>query len=98
VFYEPDKNNHGLPFNPLTAYVVPRPIGWISTVNSAGRINLAPFSQFNIVGLDPAYVMFSAGGHLPRRASFGLPELRNHQYNLSVVTIKQSSWQDENPR
>ncbi len=63
MFYDPQKNDHGLPYNPYKACVVPRPIGWISTVNGDGRVNLAPFSQFNNLGYDPPYVMFSAGGH-----------------------------------
>ena len=59
MFYEPDKDNHGLPFNPYKSIVVPRPIGWISTINRDGVVNLAPYSQFNNVGYDPPYVMFS---------------------------------------
>ena len=59
MFFEPSKNDHGLPFSPYQACVVPRPIGWISTVNAGGRVNLAPFSQFNTLGAP--YVMFSAG-------------------------------------
>jgi flavin reductase (DIM6/NTAB) family NADH-FMN oxidoreductase RutF len=39
--------------------VVPRPIGWISTIRRDGVVNLAPYSQFNNVGYDPPYVMFS---------------------------------------
>jgi len=60
MFYEPHKDDHGLPFNPYKSLVVPRPIGWISTVDLDGRINLAPYSQFNNLGYDPPYVMFSA--------------------------------------
>jgi flavin reductase (DIM6/NTAB) family NADH-FMN oxidoreductase RutF len=60
MFYEPDKDDHGLPFNPYKSIVVPRPIGWISTVSHAGIVNLAPYSQFNNLGYDPPYVMFSA--------------------------------------
>jgi len=41
--------------------VVPRPIGWITTLDLEGRINLAPYSQFNNLGYDPPYVMFSSG-------------------------------------
>ena len=63
MFYEADKNDHGLPYNPIKACVVPRPIGWISTVSAAGVVNLAPFSFFNVLSYDPAYVTFSAGGH-----------------------------------
>ena len=63
MFYEPDNNDHGLPYNPIKACVVPRPIGWISTLSAAGVVNLAPFSFFNVLSYDPAYVTFSAGGH-----------------------------------
>jgi flavin reductase (DIM6/NTAB) family NADH-FMN oxidoreductase RutF len=60
VFYEPDKDDHGLPFNPYKSIVVPRPIGWISTISTEGIVNLAPYSQFNNLAYDPPYVMFSA--------------------------------------
>lgn len=42
------------------ACVVPRPIGWISTISPTGAHNLAPYSQFNNLTFDPPYVMFSA--------------------------------------
>jgi len=60
MFYEPGKTDHGLPYDPFKSCVVPRPIGWISTVSSAGVHNLAPFSQFQNLTFDPPYVMFSA--------------------------------------
>ena len=63
MFYEPDKNDHGLPYNPVKACVVPRPIGWITTIDSEGRINAAPFSFFNAVSYNPPFVLFSSGGH-----------------------------------
>ena len=60
MFYEPGKTDHGLPFNPYKSIVVPRPIGWVSTLDPDGVPNLAPYSQFNNLGYDPPYVMFSA--------------------------------------
>ena len=63
MFYEPRDNDHGLPFNPLKACVVPRPIGWISTVDADGAVNLAPFSFFNMLSYNPPYVLFSSGMH-----------------------------------
>lgn len=60
MFYDPDKNDHGLPHNPFKSCVVPRPIGWISTLSSAGVPNLAPYSQFQNLTYDPPYVMFAA--------------------------------------
>ncbi len=43
----------------LTGTVIPRPIGWVSSVDENGVNNLAPFSFFNAVGEDPPHVMFS---------------------------------------
>lgn len=43
----------------LTGSVIPRPIGWISSISEDGILNLAPFSFFNAVGEDPPHVMFS---------------------------------------
>jgi flavin reductase (DIM6/NTAB) family NADH-FMN oxidoreductase RutF len=63
MYYETDKNDHGLRYNPLKACVVPRPIGWLSTMNAQGAVNLAPFSFFNLLSYDPPFVMFSAGRH-----------------------------------
>jgi flavin reductase (DIM6/NTAB) family NADH-FMN oxidoreductase RutF len=42
----------------LIGSVVPRPIGWISTVNASGQPNLAPFSFFNAVCSSPPTVLF----------------------------------------
>ncbi len=60
MYYDPDRNDHGLPHNPFKSCVVPRPIGWISTVSADGVHNLAPYSQFQNLTFDPPYVMFSA--------------------------------------
>ncbi len=63
MYYETANNDHGLRYNPLKACVVPRPIGWITTINDAGLVNLAPFSFFNMLSYDPPFVLFSAGVH-----------------------------------
>jgi flavin reductase (DIM6/NTAB) family NADH-FMN oxidoreductase RutF len=60
MFYRP-RDGHGLPHNPLTAIVQPRPIGWISTRGPAGD-NLAPYSFFNAVAYAPPQVMFASTG------------------------------------
>lgn len=52
----------GLTFNPFKAVVVPRPIGWITTVNREGVVNLAPYSFFNAVSSDPPMVFYGANG------------------------------------
>ena len=52
MFYEIGKGtpNH---FSTLNALVVPRPIGWISTISAEGVPNLAPYSFFNAVAYSP---------------------------------------------
>ncbi len=62
MFYEPGKTNHGLPHNPYDAIVGPRPIGWITSINTKGDVNLAPYSYFNSVSTDPPMVMFASDG------------------------------------
>ncbi len=59
MFYDTARNDHGLPFSPFKSCVVPRPIGWVSTLSHDGVVNLAPFSMFNQLGYDPPIVMFS---------------------------------------
>jgi flavin reductase (DIM6/NTAB) family NADH-FMN oxidoreductase RutF len=63
MFYETEKNDHGLPHNPFKAIVSPRPIGWISSLDKDGRANLAPYSFFNAVCDTPPIVMFSSSGY-----------------------------------
>jgi flavin reductase (DIM6/NTAB) family NADH-FMN oxidoreductase RutF len=62
MFYETAGNRHGLRHDPFKALVVPRPIGWISTVSRSGVCNLAPYSFFNAVSEKPYYVVFGSGG------------------------------------
>lgn len=64
MFYETD-NDHGLPHNPFKSCIVPRPIGWISTVSTAGIVNLAPYSFFNGVAETPPMVMYASGACHP---------------------------------
>jgi flavin reductase (DIM6/NTAB) family NADH-FMN oxidoreductase RutF len=61
MFYEP-KHGHGLPHDPIKAIVAPRPIGWISTLDAAGRPNLAPYSYFNMVHNRPPMMAFGSEG------------------------------------
>lgn len=42
----------------LTALVVPRPIGWITSLGVDGQVNLAPYSFFNVLGNAPPIVAF----------------------------------------
>ena len=60
--YDPRTEPHNLARDPVTSLVVPRPIGWITTITKSGLVNLAPYSFFNAVSEDPHFVMFGSGG------------------------------------
>lgn len=60
-FYDPRKG-HGLRHDPFKAILAPRPIGWISSLDAEGRVNLAPYSFFNGFNSSPPIVGFSSEG------------------------------------
>jgi len=60
-FYEPSKG-HGLAHDPFNAIVGPRPIGWISTHDGDGHLNLAPYSFFNAFAYKPPIIGFASTG------------------------------------
>jgi len=62
MFFDTESYRHGLPRDPFLSTLVPRPIGWISTLTKTGVPNLAPYSFFNGVSEEPPMVMFATNG------------------------------------
>jgi flavin reductase (DIM6/NTAB) family NADH-FMN oxidoreductase RutF len=58
---DPALHSYADNYKVLTNVIVPRPIAWVTSLNQAGIINLAPFSFFNAVGSDPLYLVVSIG-------------------------------------
>lgn len=52
----------GSAYRLLSTAITPRPIGWISTTSKSGADNLAPYSFFNVVAVEPPVVMFAPVG------------------------------------
>ena len=65
MFYETDKNDHGLKYNPFKSCIVPRPIAWITSISEDEILNCAPYSFFNGVAADPPMVMYATNGKQP---------------------------------
>lgn len=68
--------------------IVPRPIGWISTVDEAGNPNLAPYSFFNAICAEPPHVLFCPG---IRRTDMQTKDTLNNvqatgQFVVNIVT------------
>ena len=59
MFYQPKKNPFSI--DPYKSLIFPRPIGWISSIDKKGILNLAPYSYFNAIADDPPQIMFVAG-------------------------------------
>lgn len=53
----PDRERYKI----LTGTVLPRPIAWVSTIDSADRFNLASFSYFTVVCSEPMTMLFCPG-------------------------------------
>jgi flavin reductase (DIM6/NTAB) family NADH-FMN oxidoreductase RutF len=45
----------------MLATVLPRPIAWVTSLDSSGLVNAAPFSFFNVFGTEPATVGIGVG-------------------------------------
>jgi flavin reductase (DIM6/NTAB) family NADH-FMN oxidoreductase RutF len=71
--YDPRSEPHKLAHDPTTCLVVPRPIGWITTISPAGVVNLAPYSFFNMIASHPPFVMFASNSrkHTQNHAQSG---------------------------
>lgn len=84
--FNPNELEHSAVYKLLTGSLIPRPIGWISTVDANGINNLAPFSYFNAVGEDPPHVMFSTtrGNNTNKDTLNNV--LANGQFVVNMVT------------
>ncbi|RDL42449.1 Uncharacterized protein BP5553_02428 [Venustampulla echinocandica] len=109
IFYEPPKGQKsGLPHDPFKSFVVPRPIGWISTTSKNGQDNLAPFSQFNNVSFDPPTILFIGHQSVYKRDSKdsvnNAKDTGEFVWNMATNDLRESvnassleSWDDEFP-
>jgi flavin reductase (DIM6/NTAB) family NADH-FMN oxidoreductase RutF len=78
-FYEPARG-HGLAHDPLNAIIAPRPIGWISSRDPDGLLNLAPYSFFNVFSYRPPIIGFASGGR--KDSVRNIEETREFGWNL----------------
>ncbi len=87
MFYDALENKHGLAHDPFKALIVPRPIGWISTVSANGIANLAPYSFFNAVAEKPHYVVFGSAGVKDSLAN--IEETKEFVCNIATYDLRE---------
>jgi flavin reductase (DIM6/NTAB) family NADH-FMN oxidoreductase RutF len=95
MIVSPSELPHKDLYNLLLNSVAPRPIAWVSTANAAGQLNVAPFSFFNVVCVDPPLLAFAPGLRHPKaEASCGEAKdtLRNiretKDFVVNIVTYE----------
>jgi flavin reductase (DIM6/NTAB) family NADH-FMN oxidoreductase RutF len=89
IFYEPGSREETiLSHDPFKALVVPRPIGWISTMSADGAVNLAPYSFFNAVAEGPFMLAFSSSG--AKDSSTFATEVREFVWNLVTYELREA--------
>jgi len=62
----------------LASLIMPRPIAWIVSRDTAGTLNAAPFSFFNILSADPPLVAISFSAAPDREGKDTLTNIRAH--------------------
>jgi flavin reductase (DIM6/NTAB) family NADH-FMN oxidoreductase RutF len=85
-YYEP-RNGHGLKHDPFNAIIAPRPIGWISSRDGKGNVNLAPYSFFNGFCYHPPIIGFSSTSWKDSVAN--LQETGEFVWNLATMDLAQ---------
>jgi flavin reductase (DIM6/NTAB) family NADH-FMN oxidoreductase RutF len=83
-YYEP-KNGHGLKHDPFNAIIAPRPIGWISSRDAKGNVNLAPYSFFNGFCYVPPIIGFSSTSRKDSVAN--IQETGEFVWNLATMDL-----------
>jgi flavin reductase (DIM6/NTAB) family NADH-FMN oxidoreductase RutF len=85
--YDPRSEPHNLARDPVLSLVVPRPIGWITTLTETGLVNLAPYSFFNLVaGHKQPFVVFSSGGR--KHTEHNAETTREFVCNLATFELR----------
>jgi flavin reductase (DIM6/NTAB) family NADH-FMN oxidoreductase RutF len=86
MFYEPHARPAILKHDPFKALIVPRPIGWVTTMSRKGETNLAPYSYFNAFNSSPGVIGFSSES---RKDSVTFAEeTREFVWNLATYGLR----------
>lgn len=86
--FNTDETDPSVLYKLLTGTIIPRPIGWISTIDKNGINNLAPFSYFNMVSSDPPCVMFSTRRDNNQFKDTLNNVLQNGEFVVNLVTME----------
>jgi flavin reductase (DIM6/NTAB) family NADH-FMN oxidoreductase RutF len=82
MIVSPSDLSHSDLYSILLNSVAPRPIAWVSTISASGDLNLAPFSFFNAVCVDPPLLAFAPGLRRPKEPDTSDGEAKDTLRNI----------------
>ena len=82
MIVSPSDLQHSELYGILLNSVAPRPIAWVSTMSASGELNLAPFSFFNAVCVDPPLLAFAPGLRPSKQQQSGHGEAKDTLRNV----------------
>ena len=88
-------NGHGLKHDPFNAIIAPRPIGWISSRDAKGNVNLAPYSFFNGFCYHPPIIGFSSTSW--KDSVQNIQETGEFVWNLATKDLAQADERHRGP-
>ena len=90
MFYRSGERDRAvLPHDPFKAMVAPRPIGWVSSVDNSGAVNLAPYSFFNAVASDPVGILAFSSDGWKDSVSF-IEQTREFVWNMPTYALREA--------
>ena len=86
--FEMEKTSHRQIYNLLIGLVAPRPIAWVTSMDTDGNLNAAPFSAYNYLCTDPPVVGIGVtnrpGTYTPKDTARNIR--RTGEFVVNVVT------------
>ena len=87
--FEMEKTSHRQIYNLLIGLVAPRPIAWVTSMDTDGNLNAAPFSAYNYLCTDPPIVALGVTNkpgkeRLPKDTARNIR--RTGEFVINVVT------------
>jgi flavin reductase (DIM6/NTAB) family NADH-FMN oxidoreductase RutF len=82
MIVSPSDLPHSELYGILLNSVAPRPIAWVSTMSALGQPNLAPFSFFNAVCVDPPLLAFAPGHRRSKQPDASHGEVKDTLRNV----------------
>jgi len=73
-------------FKILTGSILPRPIAWITTLQENGKVNMAPFSYFNIVTANPPLISVSVRYDTDSQKDTSRNIFRNKEFVVHIIS------------